>query len=146
MKNKKPIFTFDKETGHAKCILREGSKRYEGHAFCHEDDDDMMSEKTGCEIAFRRAKINLIRSKKNEIRTSLKALNHLYNTMKHSKHFNPNSYENKMLQRQIRDFNLDLDIFKDILATEEQMLMEYLEEKDKFYKRIRANRKKADLN
>ena len=66
--------------------------------------------------------------------------------MKHSKHFNPNSYENKMLQRQIRDFNLDLDIFKDILATEEQMLMEYLEEKDKFYKRIRANREKADLN
>ena len=66
--------------------------------------------------------------------------------MKHSKHFNPNSYENKMLQRQIRDFNLDLDIFKDILATEEQMLIEYLEEKDKFYKRIRANREKADLN
>lgn len=146
MKNKKPIFTFDKETGHAKCVLREGSKRYEGHAFCHEDDGDMMSEKTGCEIALRRAKINTLRGYRDELKIRLSALNQYYHSMNMSYRFNEKSYENKMLQKQIRQIKFDLDTIKEMIADEEQMLREYITEKDKFYKRIRANREKADLN
>ena len=58
-----------------------------------------------------------------------------------------------MLQRQIRMIKFDLDTTKEIIATEEQSLREYLSEKEKFYEKIRSNRKhraemlkKADLN
>ena len=51
-----------------------------------------------------------------------------------------------MLQRQIRLYEDDLTTTKDIIATEQQMLNDYIEEKDKFYKRIRANRQKDENN
>ena len=76
----------------------------------------------------------------------LKALKQAYYSMNQSKKFNPKSYENKMLQRQIRQIEFDLDTIRDMLATEEQNLREYIQEKDKFYKRIRHNREKAKNN
>ena len=63
--------------------------------------------------------------------------------MKHSNKFNPKSYENIMLQRQIRIFKFDIDEIKKIIATEKQNLMTYISEKDKFYNKIRKNRDKA---
>jgi hypothetical protein len=59
-----------------------------------------------------------------------------------SHRFNENSYENKMLQRQIRSINFDLTTTKEIIASEEQNLREYLKNKDEFYVKIRKMRKK----
>jgi hypothetical protein len=63
--------------------------------------------------------------------------------MKHSNKFNPKSYENIMLQRQIHIFKFDIDEIKKIIATEKQNLMTYISEKDKFYNKVRKNRDKA---
>lgn len=101
----------------------------------------MKSEKTGCEIAFRRAKIHAMQDYKNELKIKLSALNQLYYSMKHSTHFDEKSYENKMLQRQIRLINLDLDTAKEIITTEQKNLKEYIDNKDNFYKNTRARRK-----
>jgi hypothetical protein len=140
---REPIFDWDKETGIASCILTDGEREYYGEAICHDDDLDMMNEKTGCEIAFRRASIKALREKKRDLKLQLSALNQLYYSMKHSKNFNPKSYENKMLQRQIQMINFDLTTIKEILAGEEQRLIEYIKEKDKFYQHIRRNRAKS---
>lgn len=104
----------------------------------------MKSEKTGCEIAFRRAKIHAMQDYKNELKIKLSALNQLYYSMKHSTHFNEKSYENKMLQRQIRLINLDLDTAKEIIANEQKSLKEYIDAKDSFYKNTRARRKNRE--
>ena len=48
---KKPIFTWDLETGEALCVIKDKDKIYYGVAKCHPDDFDMKSEKTGCFIA-----------------------------------------------------------------------------------------------
>ena len=105
---------------------------------------DMASEKVGCEIAYSRAAIDSIKYERdNVIKPSLRALKQLYYSMKHSKKFNPKSYENKMLQRQIQMINFDLATIKDMLAGEEQRLIEYITEKDKFYQHIRRNRAKS---
>lgn len=101
----------------------------------------MKSEKTGCEIAFRRAKIHAIQDYRDELKTKLAALNQLYYSMKHSTHFNEKSYENKMLQRQIRTIKFDLETTKEIIATEYKNLKEYIDNKDTFYKKTRAKRK-----
>ena len=144
MKKEKITFHFDKELGIATCYIDENGKKYIGKAYCHLDDMDMMSEKTGCEIAFRKARMRGLKEIRDEQKASLKALKHLYSIMANSKHFNPKSYENKMLQRQIRLYEDDLATTKEIIATEQQMLNDYIEEKDKFYKRIRANREKDE--
>ena len=73
-----PIFNWDEETGVASCILSDGEKVYTGFAQCHPDDEDMKGQKTGCEIAFRRAKINALRGYRDELKTQLKALNQLF--------------------------------------------------------------------
>ena len=140
MKNE-PIFSWNEETGTASCILGSNEKIYTGFAQCHQDDADMKGEKTGCEIAFRRAKIHALRGYRDELKIKLSALNQLFYTMNKSKHFNPKSYENKMLQRQIRMTNFDLDTAKEMIATEEQNLREYIQKKDEFYNHTRARRK-----
>ena len=101
MKNE-PIFTWDEVFGRASCILSDGDRIYTGFAQCHPDDGDMASEKTGCEIALRRARINALRGYRDELKIRLSALNQYYHSMNMSHRFNEKSYENKMLQRQIR--------------------------------------------
>ena len=139
-----PIFSWDEETGLASCILTDGKNYYTGLAQCHPDDADMMNEKTGCEIAFRRAKMNALRGYRDELKNKLSVLNQLYYSMNKSTKFNPNSYENKMLQRQISMINFDLTTTNEIIADEYQSLREYLSQKDGFYNKIRSNRKKAN--
>ena len=95
---------------------------------------DMMSEKVGCEIACSRALIkSLIYERDCIIKPSLRALEQLYYSMKHSKKFNPKSYENKMLYNQIRNWKLDLDMVKHMLATERKMLDDYIHIKEVLY-------------
>lgn len=137
-----PIFEWTKD-GYTTCIIKSAnsSREFIGEARCHPDDADMMSQKTGYEIAFQRAKIQAIRAYRDELKAQLRALNQLYYSMNKSKRFNEKSYENRMLQRQIRMTNFDLATIREDLATEEQNLRTYIEEKEKFYKRIRHNRK-----
>ena len=142
MKNE-PIFTWDEDKLMASCIITDRNQTFIGIAQCHPDDEDMSSEKTGCEIAFRRAKINALRSFRDELVTTLKAYNQLYYSMNQSKQFNSNSYENRMLQRKIRMTNFDLTTTKEILASEEQSLRAYIKSKDVFYTQTRKRRQMA---
>lgn len=140
MKNSYPQFIYN--DGKAICTLQDKyGNIYQGEAQCHPDDMDMESEKTGCEIAFKRAKIKLYQAYKNEIEIKIKAIHDLYYSLNQSKSFNENSYENKMIQRQLRLLQFDLITAKEIIATERKFLKEYIDSKENFYKCIRANRK-----
>lgn len=139
-----PIFNWDEETGISSCILSDGEKIYTGFAQCHPDDSDMKGQKTGCEIAFRRARINALRGYRDELKIQLKALNQLYYSMNISYRFNEKSYENKMLQRQIRQINFDLATAKEMIAAEQESLRAYIKEKDEFYNKTRMRRNKAN--
>lgn len=141
-----PIFNWDEETGISSCILSDGEKIYTGFAQCHLDDSDMKGQKTGCEIAFRRARINALRGYRDELKIQLKALNQLYYSMNLSYRFNEKSYENKMLQRQIRQIDFDLATAKEMIATEQESLRTYIKEKDEFYNKTRMRRNKANNN
>ena len=145
MKNE-PIFHWDEEAGVSSCILSDGERVYTGFAHCHPDDEDMKGEKTGCEIALRRAKIAALRGYRDELKIRLSALNQYYHSMNMSHKFNEKSYENKMLQRQIRQIKFDLDTTKEIIAGEEQSLMAYIKSKDVFYTQTRKRRQKANIN
>jgi hypothetical protein len=136
-----PIFEWDEDTKTAACILSDGEKIFYGTANCNPVDEDMCSEKTGCEIAFRRAKIKYYRYYRDCLKERKAALHQLYYSMNKSKKFNENSYENKMLQRQIHQIDFDLDTAYNLLTSEEQSLRTLIQKKDEFYKAVRKNRK-----
>ena len=63
MFNYKPEFSWEEETGVAICVLTDEKGRvFVGEATCHSQDTDMKSERTGCELAFRRAKLQYLRT------------------------------------------------------------------------------------
>lgn len=136
-----PIFNWDPEEGVASCIIKYKNQTFCGVAMCHEEDKDMMSEKTGMEIAYRRATIDYLKYVRDmELKPALKALKQLYYTMKHSTHFNPNSYENSKLQRHIRMYEFDLETINELIVNERKNLKDYIDKKDEFYKKTRISR------
>lgn len=142
MSKRIPDVHWDAETNTATCVLTDTyDKKYIGIAVCHPDDEDFTSEKTGCEIAVRRAEIEYIKAARDKLKNELGALEHLYYVMNRSKHFNPKSYENIMLQRQIKLKKSDLATIKEMLTTAQENLRWYVDEKEKLYKKLRFNRK-----
>ena len=140
---KQPIMKWDaeKRTAYYGLFDADGNL-HEGYAYCHEDDLDMMNEKTGLEIARRRAEIKGYKAYKYKLKNKLQALNQLYYSMKHSKKFNPKSYENIMLQRQIQMIKIDIDAANNIINESLILLKLYIAEKEAFYKQLRKLRER----
>ena len=139
MQHHKPEFSWDETTGNAVCILvDEKNRTFIGEACCHPNDIDMMSERTGCELAFRRAKLQYLRTIRDaEIKPALAALEHLYASMIHSTHFESNSYEAKTIRKHIHQTKFDLTTIKEMIAYEYQGITDYIKGKDKIYQRLR---------
>ncbi len=139
-----PLFTWDESTGIASCIIEYNGKTFCGTATCHPDDVDFKNRTVGQEVAYRRAYIDYLCYVRDcELRPAYNALRQLYYSMKHSTHFNPKSYENKMLQRQIHNYEDDLATFKEMINKHKVSLRLYLAEKEGFYQAIRRNRNKG---
>lgn len=136
-----PKFEWYEEDRQAICKLHTKYGTFTGIASCHPDDEDMMSEKVGCEIAYSRAAIESLKYERdNVIKPSLKALKQLYYSMNRSKRFNPKSYEYKMLKRQIECWEFDLAVISDMIDTERTWIRDYINTKEALYQNIRANR------
>lgn len=134
--------SFDEENGISYCYLTDEKGRLSvGMATCHEEDRDMISWRTGEEIAFRRAKIKQLQTVRDaDLKPALSALKHLHGCMVHSRRFNPDSYENSMLLRQIRQLEFDLATIKEMLAYERKNLTDYIHGKEKLYQKIRQGK------
>ena len=104
----------------------------------------MKSEKVGCELAYHRAIIKALTFERDcTIKPSIKALKQLYYSMKHSMKFNPKSYENKMLQTQLRIWEIDLETINDIIKSEKATIKDYIMIKESMYQTVRKNRNKG---
>ena len=134
-------FRWDEETGLAIAIIYTPYGVFTGEAECHPDDRDMISEKVGCEIAYTRATIDaLVFERDNRIKPSLASLKQLYYSMNRSKQFNPKSYENKMLRRQIQNWEMDLKNINSIIRSQRQYLTDYINTKESLYQTLRKHR------
>lgn len=140
----KPMFDWDKETGTACCILYDKlrNKSFVGLAQCHPEDEDMMSEKTGCNLAFLRAQLKVLQDyKNNELIPGLNALNQLYYSIDRSKYFDKNHYEVKVLLNQIDLKKADIETTKEAINNIRKEIKTMIDEKEDFYQKIRKNRK-----
>lgn len=124
------------------CTIIDGTNIFVGTAFCHEDDADMVSERTGLFIAEGRAIIKRYQHiKNNQLKPAIQILKHLENNLRQSKYFNEKSHDFIMLQRQIRIKEEELDVIEQQIAMEKQGLKDYIAQKDKLYTKIRKGQK-----
>ena len=139
---KLPTYTWNEEDGIATCTIVDKQGRvFLGEAHAHPTDKDFANEKTGYMIAEIRAHISQLQSAKRDIlQPQLAALKQLYYSMNRSSEFDPNSYENYMLHRQIRLKEDDLAAVNEEIATYKKFLKGYIDEKDKLYISLRRRR------
>lgn len=134
-------YEFSYDNGYASCIIRYGQIVFLGEAHCHPNDEDFQSEKTGLQIAEVRANIQYLQFKRDkEIKSQIKILKHLLGNIQSSKYHNPKNYESIMLRNQLKALERELEDINDAIAEEKKFLKEYINEKDKFYKRIRSKK------
>lgn len=135
-----PKFFFNPEDGSSLCVISTKNKTFVGIAQCHDDDRDMMNEKTGCEIAYHRAIINSLKDRKNELSAKLSGLKEYYYTMNCSKYFKENDYPIRRLVSHMDMLSDDIAITKDLIKEEQDYLKTYMKNKADFYEKIRKNR------
>lgn len=142
---KQPLYEWDETIGGAYCTIYYKNTEFRGVAICHENDEDMKSKLTGQIIAEMRATILLLQHiRDNEIKPQLQALKQFYYSINRSKHYNKKSYENKMLYRQIKKLEKDLQDVKLELSLTREDLNKYIDDKESIYQVIRDRRAKAE--
>ena len=133
------IYSYN-DSGYTPCDIVYKNKTFTGHAYCLGVDKDFQSERVGCEIALRRAEIDMLKQIKYEQKLIYDTINHVYSTMNHSSKYNPDSYEAKSIQRELANALLDYVSFSEILKERKQALRTYIENKEGFYKKLRVKR------
>lgn len=135
-----PQFYFDEKDGSSMCIISTKYKTYIGTAKCSEQDYDMQNEKTGCEIAYRRAYINFLKGQRDELKIELQGLKKYYYSICQSKQYDATSYASKMLLKQIKNKQEIIDDLRDMILDEKVNLIDWMNKKAEFYNAIRKNR------
>jgi hypothetical protein len=136
-----PTFEWDEDAGLAVCILTDGERFFTGTAFCCEEDKDMISQKTGEEIAFRRARIEYLKFYRDTLKYQLKGLEQFLMSIKQSYKFNNKSFESIKLFQHIHRLKFDLDYARELIKIERLELSKFIDNKESFYQKIRKIRK-----
>ena len=110
-----------------------------GLAECHNDDMDFANERVGLTIAEARAVIKVLRFMRDtELVPQIKILKHLYSNIETSQFHNPKSHESRRIRSQIRALERALESVNNAIADEKKFIKDYIDGKDKLYKRLRA--------
>ena len=139
-KKTKVDYSWNEEIGLSICFITVRDQVYMGMAQCHPDDMDMVSEKTGNNIAYHRAVIDMLRAERDRLKIEAKALKEYYFALDHSPRFNRKSFEAKTLYRQIQMKDDDLANINDLIKATYHYIDQYINGKDEFYQKVRKQR------
>lgn len=118
----------DKKVSKTIIIDTTRNKKYEGIAKCSPEDSFYVEEYVGQTISEMRAKIEMLKDiRDNEILPQIKILEHIYTNMNTSAKFNPNSYEAKMLRRQLSIKKGNLEAVVSLIDSSKIYIYEYLD-------------------
>lgn len=140
MTDPKITFTYDPELHKTICQRAVHNKIYIGVAQCHPHDYDFENKLTGQHYAYTRSMIKEMCSMRDEYKSQLKILNHLYNIYQQSPTIDLNSEECYYLRRQIQYLERDIADMKRLIGETRGDLRSTILEKDKLYAKLRANR------
>lgn len=120
------------------CTLTIGDKKYCGHAECHTDDIPIFSQRLGEKLAYDRASMDYLRDERNKINEQIKSLKHLLSIYNQSQKTNKESYEYKMLQKQINTYIRDSKELSKIIKEIKEEDIKYVTERAQLLKRTKA--------
>lgn len=130
--------------GKAICtLITPDNLTFVGKAYCHPEDKDMATEYTGLRIAEDRANMKYLSYLVKEAKKELHTLQTFFNTLKNRPNYSSEPREIQILIKDIRRRKRDIEENETVLKEMEVRLNEYLDTKDDFYKKIRANRNKG---
>ena len=120
------------------CRLTIGNKKYCGHAECHADDVPIFSQRLGERLAYDRASIDYLRDERDKINEQIKSLKHLLSIYNQSQKTNKESYEYKMLQKQINTYIRDSKELSRAIKEIKEEDIKYVTERAQLLKRTKA--------
>lgn len=120
------------------CTLTIGDKKYCGYAECHADDVPIFSQRLGERLAYDRASIDYLRDERDKINEQIKSLKHLLSIYNQSQKTNKESYEYKMLQKQINTYIRDSKELSRAIKEIKEEDIKYVTERAQLLKRTKA--------
>ena len=139
----KPNYFWDEKTGVMICEIEYQGNTFKGMAVCHEDDADFKSELVGSNLAYERAYIKLFKYLKKTEKARLDVLLNVYNSMAQSYRFNPDSFEAKILKKNIHRTEQVVNALNDTIKEMNDSVRPQIDRYEDFFKKVRLKRERA---
>lgn len=140
MRKQKLEVNFTQNNELTRCDMYYDGKSFIGYAKCLPEDNDMISERTGCTLAEIKANIKRLRYIRNKVREQLKPLTIFKSRLECCKDYNADSFEARRLRKEIWLYEEEIKEITNAINDEEAYLKKYIKEKENLYTRIRAKR------
>ena len=139
-------FTYDTDKHLTTCTRNVHNRLYIGHSQCHPHDYDFESKLVGQHYAYTRSMIREMCALRDDYKTQLKMLKHVYNIYEQNDDIDIDSVECKVMRRQMRLLERDIQEMKELISTTREDLRTTMLEKDKLYDKLRAKRASNSVN
>ena len=139
-------FTYDTDKHLTTCTRNVHNRLYIGHSQCHPHDYDFESKLVGQHYAYTRSMIREMCALRDDYKTQLKMLKHVYNIYEQNDDIAIDSVECKVMRRQMRLLERDIQEMKELISTTRKDLRTTMLEKDKLYDKLRAKRASNSVN
>lgn len=139
-------FTYDTDKHLTTCTRNVHNRLYIGHSQCHPHDYDFESKLVGQHYAYTRSMIREMCALRDDYKTQLKMLKHVYNIYEQNDDIDIDSVECKVMRRQMRLLERDIQEMKELISTTRKDLRTTMLEKDKLYDKLRAKRASNSVN
>lgn len=136
-----PKFSFYDNVSRCELLDPDTHELIVGEAYCMPEDADMMSQKTGCDIALYKATAKLFRNKQKRLKKEKKVLEDLYKVYQGRPDYDQADPYVRILRKKIHSYQSDIALISDCESACHKDLEKYIQDKDKFYQQIRNHRK-----
>lgn len=139
-------FVYDTDKHLTTCTRSVHNKIYIGHAQCHPHDYDFESKLVGEHYAYIRSMIREMCAIRDDYKTQLKMLKHVYNIYEQNDTIDLDSLECQVMRRQMRLLERDIKEMKQLITDTRMDLRNTMIEKDRLYEKLRAKRASGSSN
>lgn len=136
-----PKFSFYDNVSRCELLDPDTHEIVVGEAYCMPEDADMMSEKTGADIALYKATAKLFRNKRKRLKKEKKVLEDLLKVYVRRPGYDETDPYVRILKKKIYSYRSDIALISNCETACHEDLRKYISEKDKFYQQIRNHRK-----
>lgn len=119
------------------CCKRIRGKDYIGYAYCNPEDE--YSQRLGERLAANRASIEYLCAQRDSLIEQRKSLRHLRSIFERSSKANSESYEFKMVMRQLKKIEEDIEDLRYVIKEAKEVDKRYVETRIRILEKSKTN-------